>query len=150
MTLACVESLCRAHNISYHKEENGISITIYGQYKMLRYPVLVSQTGEPGSMQALIWFPEPETQNLEEVEMLCAALNNVFNPYVQVGFNGERGRFWAGSLFADNAVKQKLSALVQACDILYPLITRVGCLGRWSGDLIQLACTDPQDCAGRA
>jgi len=150
MTLACVESLCRAHNISYHKEESGISFTIFGQYKMLHYLVFVSQTGRPGFMQAQLWFPEPETQNLEEVERLCAALNEVFNPTVQVGFNGERGRFWAGSVFADDDVEEKLSALTQACDILYPLVARVGCLGRWSRELIQLACTDPQDCAGRA
>lgn len=148
MTLACVVALCQTYGISYDIKGGSISFDMYGQYKAVRYPVLVSNAGKPEVMQAFLWFPAPQTHTIAEVERLCSQLNEVFNPYAQVGFEAARGKFWAGTLFTDHDAEQKLGVFAQSCDILLPLLTRIGCLGRWDGELIQLACMDPQDFAG--
>lgn len=147
MSLIEIELACRSANLSIQRNEEGIVVTLPGSGNV-SYPALISEREDKG-IQAFVWFPQAQHHTIEKAEELCSTMKAYLKPYAQVGFHPEKSKFWAGCFLDDEQILRKLSAFAQACDILHPLVERVGCLGYWDRGLVKLACTMPEECAGR-
>lgn len=136
-----VEQVCRNKKVEVSKIENHLLVNAIGQYKRVRYPILVMDSPE-GGLTAMVRTDEgavPVQRGRELAEILTRGLARI----ITVRFEDEENRFYISMNFDSDEAYQRLTYFVSGCDAVFPLLYHVGKYGAWDDNLVGLAAVPP-------
>lgn len=134
---SALERLCQQQEVPFIQLGDGIVVETSSTYAECTHPIFLTEVNN--GIAALVKFPEPAKRRIEKVDEFCYTVTNMLEGGNRLLHDPQPNCFSFIGPIDKEELQESLEIIALYCDVLLPLVQRVGETGRWDHPLIGLA-----------